>query len=69
MRHIFHTCLLALRLISSVDLENARTRCVTLFESALLNNALSWMYSDNTKEKKKNRKVIYLTADHFSASA
>jgi hypothetical protein len=54
MRHIFHTCLLALRLISSVDANYATTFTDGIFESDFVHNALEMIFIGDQVERKRN---------------
>jgi hypothetical protein len=53
MRHIIHTCLLALRLISSVDSVNAQTASYNFFDNELLNNAYHWIFVSAATEPRR----------------
>jgi hypothetical protein len=56
MRHIFHTCLMAFRLIASVNDKEAEGNRINIFEADWMNAALVCFYVDpgtqgNQKEK------------------
>lgn len=46
MRHIFHTSLLALRLISSVSNLSAAKITEWVFDNGFMNAAIAWFYVD-----------------------
>jgi hypothetical protein len=59
MRHIFHTCLLGLRLISSVDSVNAKTETYSFFNNEFLDEAYRWVFSPQVEEKKHFAAATY----------
>lgn len=46
MRHIIHTCLLAIRLVSSVGNSGKETAALDLFNNALMNRAFNIVFFD-----------------------
>jgi len=53
MRHIVHTCLLGLRLISSVDNVNAKDARISFFENAFTDSNYQWFFVKSGIEKRR----------------
>ena len=69
MRHIFHTCLLGLRLISSVDSVNAKNETYNFFNNAFLDEAYRWVFSPQTEEKRYSALNTYYVENPQSITA
>jgi len=69
MRHIFHTCLLGLRLISSVDNVNAKDTRITFFENAFTDSAYQWFYVSAGMEKRRQTQAAKFVLPNKGAGA
>lgn len=54
MSHIIHTCLIALRLISSVGGTQAEKKSFKLFDNELMNSVMQFVYVDPGVFDRKN---------------
>ena len=60
MRHIFHTCLLAIRLVSSVGNAGKDTASLDLFSNALMNRAFNIVFVDTGIYEQKSTNNYYV---------
>jgi hypothetical protein len=63
MRHIFHTCLLALRLVSSVGNGGKETASLDLFSNALMNRAFNIVFFDPGIYERKSENNYYVNQE------
>ncbi len=68
MRHVIHTCLLAIRLVSSVGNSGKETAALDLFSNALMNRAFNIVFFDPGISARKPADNYYVEQTQKSAA-